>query len=345
MDEKMKGTPMEKPSTTSPKPKNRKFDLLFENYGLEFISSSSSLISTEGLNGPQSGSSAPQKISSSSLSSSSSMDIEYEGEEEREEGDEETSNSLFSSMDSKQLFKIAFTNYRLTVTDGIPVPIPGFDFLLIGSVGSAYNLESLQNAGITHILCLSEVIKMRFTDHFIYKRLILNDKANFSLLPFLHEAFDFMNEARNFQTATDGEKVSHDGSSNEGVDRDIKHGKVLVHCYQGISRSAAICCAYMIIYGGMTRDDALSRIKSVRATIQPNSGFMELLKQLEQQRVNYPAYCYADNMKEGGMLVEGFCDEKEGTSPLSSSSQQLQSTSNHNSDDDESETTDTEEDS
>jgi hypothetical protein len=343
MEEKMKSSPTEKPSTLPLKSKNRKFDLLFENYGLEFVSSSSSSISAEGLNAPQS-TSAPQKLSASSSSSSSSVDIEYEGEEEREEGDEETSNSLFSAMDSKQLFKIAFTNYRLTVTDGIPIAIPGFDFLFIGSIGSAYNLESMQNAGITHILCLSEVIKMRFTDQFIYKRLILNDKPNFSLLPFLHEAFDFINESRNYQKTKDEDSDSDDGGSDKSGTGVVKHGKVLVHCYQGISRSAAICCAYMIIYGGLTRDEALTRIKSIRTVIQPNSGFMELLKQLEQQRMNYPAYCYEDDLKEGGMLKEGeYCDEKEGSSSHTSASQQ-QLTSNHNSDDD-SEATDTEEDS
>ncbi|MFX8899301.1 dual specificity protein phosphatase, partial [Acinetobacter baumannii] len=60
---------------------------------------------------------------------------------------------------------------------------------------------------------------------------------------------------------------------------------MLVHCYQGISRSTAICCAYMMARSTafLTRDEALSRIRSVRAKASPNSGFMKLLKALEEE--------------------------------------------------------------
>ncbi len=48
---------------------------------------------------------------------------------------------------------------------------------------------------------------------------------------------------------------------------------VLVHCYQGISRSATLIIAYYIKYFNMTLEGALSKIKKRREIINPNRGF------------------------------------------------------------------------
>ncbi|KAJ7574116.1 protein-tyrosine phosphatase-like protein [Mycena floridula] len=56
---------------------------------------------------------------------------------------------------------------------------------------------------------------------------------------------------------------------------------VLVHCQQGISRSAAVVIAYLIKEEGMGFDEALRWTKEKRACVKPNSGFVKVLREWE----------------------------------------------------------------
>jgi len=66
------------------------------------------------------------------------------------------------------------------------------------------------------------------------------------------------------------------------IDRALRSGRnVLVHCQQGISRSAAVVLAYLIRNHGMTYDAAFALVKHQRACIKPNSGFVNALREWE----------------------------------------------------------------
>lgn len=57
--------------------------------------------------------------------------------------------------------------------------------------------------------------------------------------------------------------------------------KVLIHCGEGVSRSVAFMCMYLIRYLGYSRDSALQHIEKVRNGDQytrPNRGFMRQLE-------------------------------------------------------------------
>lgn len=63
-----------------------------------------------------------------------------------------------------------------------------------------------------------------------------------------------------------------------------KKGIVLVHCMAGRSRSASIVIAYCMRVFGIGYDEALAKVKSVRPVIQPNTGFVQQLRQLEESQ-------------------------------------------------------------
>ncbi|KAJ3880345.1 protein-tyrosine phosphatase-like protein [Lentinula edodes] len=66
------------------------------------------------------------------------------------------------------------------------------------------------------------------------------------------------------------------------IDRALRSGRnVLVHCQQGISRSAAVVIAYLIRNHGMSYDAAFAFVKRQRACIKPNTGFVNALKEWE----------------------------------------------------------------
>jgi hypothetical protein len=74
----------------------------------------------------------------------------------------------------------ALTAMKLTKEDNQPGEV--FPELFIGSIGAAYNQKSLQDLGITHILCTAAGIKPRFPTEFTYKMLECLDSPNQNVL-------------------------------------------------------------------------------------------------------------------------------------------------------------------
>ncbi|XP_076853704.1 dual specificity protein phosphatase 18 [Brachyhypopomus gauderio] len=60
-----------------------------------------------------------------------------------------------------------------------------------------------------------------------------------------------------------------------------ERGRVLVHCSAGVSRSAALCLAYLVKYRHMSLLDAHGLLKARRPIIRPNWGFWQQLIEYE----------------------------------------------------------------
>ncbi|KAF7317893.1 hypothetical protein MKEN_00877200 [Mycena kentingensis (nom. inval.)] len=54
---------------------------------------------------------------------------------------------------------------------------------------------------------------------------------------------------------------------------------VLVHCFQGVSRSATVVCAYLVASTTMSSGEAIAFVQSKRAVVNPNPGFRRQLRQ------------------------------------------------------------------
>ncbi|KAJ7841578.1 protein-tyrosine phosphatase-like protein [Mycena olivaceomarginata] len=97
--------------------------------------------------------------------------------------------------------------------------------LFLGSEAGARNLEMLRRRGITHILTvMADPVPRRATaaeDDFRRMQIPVQDWPDQELMSHFKDANDFIDAAR--LTAQEG---------------------VLVHCYQGVSRSATIVAAY-----------------------------------------------------------------------------------------------------
>ncbi|KAL0030302.1 hypothetical protein WJX77_008447 [Trebouxia sp. C0004] len=111
--------------------------------------------------------------------------------------------------------------------------LPG---LYIGPIGAARNLESLQKNGVTHVLNASPVIPCFHKRQLRYKKLLVYDDPDDDIARFFDESSRFIQKAR-------------------------KKGGVLVHCFAGQSRSAALVAAYLISYEGLDPGAALHLIR------------------------------------------------------------------------------------
>lgn len=61
-------------------------------------------------------------------------------------------------------------------------------------------------------------------------------------------------------------------------------GRTLVHCNAGVSRSAALCMAYLVKHHGITLLEAHRWVKTCRPMVRPNNGFWKQLIQYERER-------------------------------------------------------------
>lgn len=93
------------------------------------------------------------------------------------EPDIEEDMKVESQSDTSDQFVKAMIVMKKVKVDGHPgvIHCNGSDFLCIGSVGAAYNLQALQACKITHILCMADVCKAKFPEHFVYKKVSCRD--------------------------------------------------------------------------------------------------------------------------------------------------------------------------
>jgi len=138
----------------------------------------------------------------------------------------------------------------------------------VGDVATAMCTQVLKRLGITHILNAAQG-KEKFyfvnTSAGFYEQHGIKflgvpaiDMMNFQMEPYFEEAAEFIDDA--IRTG----------------------GKVMVHCRQGISRSATLALAYLMIKKGMTAQDALRIVRAQREVI-PNEGFLQQLCNLNEK--------------------------------------------------------------
>uniref|UniRef100_A0A6B2L519 Protein-serine/threonine phosphatase n=1 Tax=Arcella intermedia TaxID=1963864 RepID=A0A6B2L519_9EUKA len=130
--------------------------------------------------------------------------------------------------------------------------------LYLGNMDSSKYLEGLRYRKITHILMVLKEMDPVFPKEFIYKKISVQDEVGETISQFFEEATDFIDEALS------------------------KGGAVLVHCAQGVSRSASIVIAYIIKSQKMTFKEALLFVQNLRPEVSPNPGFSSQLIKWEK---------------------------------------------------------------
>ncbi|KAL6996855.1 Very-long-chain (3R)-3-hydroxyacyl-CoA dehydratase [Sarracenia purpurea var. burkii] len=141
--------------------------------------------------------------------------------------------------------------------------------LFIGGALAARSVYTLQHLGITHILCLcsNEIGQSdsQYPELFEYKNFSIYDDEDANIGNIFEEAHDSI------------DRVEQIG------------GKVLVHCFEGRSRSATVVLAYLMIRKYVTVEwkftllEAWNKLKRVHRRAQPNDGFAKILLELDKQ--------------------------------------------------------------
>uniref|UniRef100_A0A8C6V0Q2 Dual specificity protein phosphatase 26 n=1 Tax=Neogobius melanostomus TaxID=47308 RepID=A0A8C6V0Q2_9GOBI len=77
-------------------------------------------------------------------------------------------------------------------------------------------------------------------------------------------------------------RITHVLSMPETLLQTYPQGKVLVHCHVGVSRSATLVLAYLMLKQNLTLVEAICLVKENRGVI-PNRGFLRQLIDLNRQ--------------------------------------------------------------
>ncbi|KAI0057985.1 phosphatases II, partial [Artomyces pyxidatus] len=153
--------------------------------------------------------------------------------------------------DRIDLFKACTTHTQddvfLPQASGI---LPG---LYLSDMYTATSSTVLENMGPTHIVSAVRSTRWSYKSAVNLRRIPIDNIPRANLLGHLQRTVDWIDAA--LQTG----------------------GTVLVHCRTGNSRGASVIMAYLIAKKHMSVDEALAYVKSRRAFVQPNIGFLAQL--------------------------------------------------------------------
>ena len=160
-------------------------------------------------------------------------------------------------------------------------------YLYLGNHIDSGNLENLEKCGITRVLNVSRTLDNCFPEKLKYHRIAINDSFGEPLLTNLEISYNFIKDTMD---------------NNE---------KVLVHCYGGISRSAAIVIGFLMKYESRGLMDVYKEVKNIRSVISCNLDFMGQLMMYEKSnledmiriRAYYLSQANPDNSMDDNWLL------------------------------------------
>jgi len=139
------------------------------------------------------------------------------------------------------------------------------DGLYLGSLKAATNARLLETWRISHILVVDLTSSVLWPNKFCYRRVKLDDTPTSNLLEVLPEALEFLGEAQ------------------------LRREPALVHCTRGVSRSASVVIAFLMLFKKLGYEDAKALVERQRPVIYPNIGFQTQLQHLASLVAGAPA--------------------------------------------------------
>lgn len=188
-------------------------------------------------------------------------------------------------------------NYHQAIAIHGPISLDLIEpHVYLGNLMAATDPPTLMKYGITHILTIDTVPLPRY---------ILELKQ---ITPMFIQLSDLPKE----------DLLSHFDETDDFIKHAIKEGNVLIHCYFGVSRSAAVTLAYIMKKYHYTYKEAHEKVKRNRSIIHPNPGFVAQLKlfyemgfKIDRNNMRYKVFrlnMAADKVRKAKILPQDYFD-------------------------------------
>lgn len=150
--------------------------------------------------------------------------------------------------------------------------------IFIGSIGAAENLPELRRLGVTHIICAASNLTPKFPEEFKYLSFNLLDNGSSRLDSCFEPCFKFIEESLVLRSCV----TPHTKTELNPAAQEHSKGGVLIHCFQGKSRSVALLVAYLMKSQNIPFLTALDLVREKRPIAQPNPNFALQLRAFER---------------------------------------------------------------
>ena len=137
------------------------------------------------------------------------------------------------------------------------------DDIYISGYQYSLNYDYLKQNKFTHIInCAagSRRFKPTFYEDFHYLALDIKDDPGVNIEKAVEQVINFI----------------------ESASQDYKDRKILIHCFEGISRGPTVLSSYLMWKYNFDKDTAVDLIKEKRACVEINLGFMCQLEKLNK---------------------------------------------------------------
>ena len=129
------------------------------------------------------------------------------------------------------------------------------DFLYISGYKTASTISDLQKLQITNIInCSGDLCENLYFSGINYLTLNIRDNVSENIECLFFKCINYISETKE------------------------KNGRVLIHCYKGVSRSVSIIISYLIFLHKWNYDEAFDFVQLKRPIANPNIGFYLQLK-------------------------------------------------------------------
>ena len=171
-------------------------------------------------------------------------------------------------------------NYNIVKVFSINENNPNVGNLFIGTQAGAKDFLNLKRNGIKCILNVANDVTIKYPKH----ELILCKKVNL---------VEYENSKKSeISTVQQSEKLVIE--SQEFISKNINNYNILVHCYAGINRSAAIISLYLTIYqqksfnqvGESPLDEAIKFVKEKRPQIAIDNFYKEIIIKISKNMIH-----------------------------------------------------------
>jgi dual specificity MAP kinase phosphatase len=180
--------------------------------------------------------------------------------------------------------------YRVTYPNEI---IEGF--LYLGNMWQAESPQVIQDLGITHIVNATLDLGNIFVDKgVLYHEVKVRDTADADISACFDSTYQFIRRAK---LAASPVWAASSGKYP------AKPYRVLVHCTQGISRSATLVIMYLMRAHKMSLVQAFNFAHAGRGVIIPNEGFLRAL--LQEERRLFQSTSNSITEREMDLLIQG----------------------------------------
>lgn len=152
----------------------------------------------------------------------------------------------------------------------------------------AQNRKTLHKLGITHVLNAAHSKQGSIGDQSFYENICIylgipaEDSESFDLSQYFKTAVDFIHKALKIKDGKQKQTCFTHPVYFLWRASFCSIGKVLVHCIMGVSRSATLVLAYLMMRQRLSLRDSLRHVTQNRA-IYPNQHFLSLLLKLDEQ--------------------------------------------------------------